>query len=616
MNHHCNKSFFWLFFLVIFGSLHLSFVEPTSELIDDKAKKTRRCQQILKELAVVSGLNSVDLPEIRVVDPLKNQSLAIAMFHDKGQAVIEIENWTYNICTETLGKDSLNGLVFIIAHELVHFIKKHEERHRFQKEIKIDSVDIKDSTIIPQKMIDFFNKSPKDSLIRAFRTMVNRYNIRKNEAEADLHAGFIAYLAGYDIREAAPVFFDTTYKYFKLDTEKGKYVSLEERKAIVEMTSKQLDTLVQIFEMANLLTVSGEYGKAVECYKYVRKHYASPALLNNIGVTMILESLQHFDKDMLRYYLPFTLNTSLVKNNSKGLPSDTSKTNPLVKLNKAIEYFDEVQLRYPKNYEAFLNESIANFLIAIFNKTDDAPDSLNILYAKAAAHKSKNACETGDHSKKALSDIYCMLSIIEHSISNKEQTKHYYNKSKNENELNELLNKNKHIVDNTAVATSFAGSSTNSICDTNELVFGTTTMVNLYDDVNDRWDLSVILKENKLGEKLLFTTKSFDNGKLSNVEVLSNNIVLEFYSVFQTNDLYTMNSACGMKNGMNMERLGPRYGSKPKIIQTRSGSYHNYQLAPFDDGPVTFTRGTNFYSANSGKVDRWFIYEKMTPTNK
>ena len=634
-NYH---SFVPVFFIMLFALISVSFVIPESSDTGDKEKKTRHCTRILKELAKVSGLKSVEIPRLEVVDPLKNQSLAIAMIYDEGQPVIQIHEWTYDICMEMLGQDSTNGLAFIIAHELAHLTKNHLERNLFKIDASIDSNDVEEVESLdeaPESRASQ-NRSAMDSIIQAFRGMTSRYNIRKNEAEADLYAGFTAYLAGYDTRKAGPVFFDHTYNFFTLNNEKGKYVSKNERKIIVEETSKQLDTLIQIFEMANLLTIAGQYEMATTCYQHVNKIYSSPALLNNIGLALILETMVHLDKDKLPYYLPFTLNTTFVNAKSRGFePPVAGDGEPplafmigdpawiegsVVKLKESIDYFKQIQIRHPNNYEAFLNESIANFLIVIFRK--QAIDTLwsdtddYIRYAKTAAFKAKNAIDFGEPSDKGKSDVHCMISILDHYTGNIEKAIFHYHECAHLNHKNFLLKKNRHIVDGSAEVSSFAGSSSNSICEDQESVFGTKSLETLYNDVNGAWDISVTLRKNDQGEALIFTSKNYEKGRLSNVELLIDNVAQEFYSVFQTNDKYTEKSACGMAIGMEMEKLEARYGSKPKIIQSKSGSYHSYNLAPFDNGQETFTNGTIFYSANSETVDRWFMYEKMVTSNQ
>ena len=651
MNLHDSRLACAGIFIMFFAIMSTSFVIPKSTPQEERAKKTRRCELILQELAKVCGLNEIEVPNIDVVSTLKNQNHTIAMYYDEGNPTIQIDEWTYNICISTLGKDSLNGLVFIIAHELAHFIYNHEERLVFEKAIEIDTNDIgtlSKTNKISTKAQELIKRSKLETLISSFREMTSKYNIRKNEAEADLHAGFTAYLAGYDVRDASAKFFDSTYHYFKVDSLKGKYISKEERKIIVEGTAKQLDTLIQVFEMANLLSVSGEYQTATLCYKYMNKIYSSPALLNNIGLALILETMEHLDDQVLPYYLPFTLNTNLVKNlpwedlrpeegggwdsgsetevpsNALDMEEDPYEAS-IYKLKSAIQYFKKIQLRHPKNYEAFLNESIANFLITVFNyKEPNYNGEDYIRYAKAAAFKAK-AISMELHYDKAISDVYCMLAILDDYTENYEKAVDHYNNCKLFNDKNFLLEKNKHIIEKESYwdiffrnnkDSSYVDSLTNSIWEEKEMFVGDKpprTFFTEHDSFAIVSNFNVLLRKTVEGESWVFTSTIFEKGKLFNIELLDNNVVREYYTVFQTNDLYTQSSACGIQIGTDMENLEEKYGKDPKTLQTKSGSYLNYQMVPIENWTEVFVSGTIFYTANSGIVDRWFMYEKKVP---
>ena len=628
MKLNYQKSILSLLILVIISGLNFSLPESTPE--NDKVKKTKHCKQILKELATVSGLSSIEIPDIEVVDPLKNQSLAIAMFYDEGNPTIQVHEWTYDICMSLLGRDSINGLVFIIAHELAHLIENHEERPLFQKQIAIDSNDIRSETSsqFPTEINEINKASKMDSLIRSFRGITKKYNIRKNEAEADLHAGFTAYLAGYDTRRAAATFFDSTYKYFKLDTEKGKYISKEERKIIVEGTAKQLDTLIQVFEMANLLTISGSYEVATHCYKYINKHYSSPTLLNNTGLTLILETLDWFPMD-LNYYLPLTINTSFVKTDidydgvgGGGLHIYELTNEDLInKLNLSIRYFKEIQLTHPSHYEAHLNESIANFLISVIND-----DQESLIFAKASAYQAKKILEKKENiGNKTMADVYCMLAIIEDRYANYEQASKLFNEAKKYNPTNYLIELNSGIglknKDQTSTSSSQKietillseqpvytlklDSLSNSNCAPDTISNNYQSLSGMYSEAKAPWILNLDLGQGNFGT-LRIKIKSFPESILYAAisEGVSHPKAQQFILEYKQDSQQI--SDCGIKIGDSWSIIKELYGNKPELLLSNSGNYLNYFYIPKIMG--RHTHGTIFYTKNNF-VEKWYKYE-------
>jgi len=625
MTTNNRKTIFTLFIPIALLALNTAHIPPIAPAGKTLAQKTKHCQELIKELAQTSGLKSIDIPKVEVVQTLPNQSLAIAMFDDK-PPTISVHEWTYDFCMDPnhtmLGKDSLDGLVFILSHELAHVIKKHTDRQLYQKSVDISVNDIERKSA---------PKNSLDSLIRMYRGLSTRYNIRKNEAEADLYAGFTAYLAGYNTRQAGIKLLESAYKVFELKTERGKYVSLAERKTIVEETGKQLDTLIQVFEMANLLTMAGEYDIATTCYKYINHRYSSPALLNNVGLSIVLETTEFLDTDMVPYFLPFSINTSLVKIKGKDVPvagdggdvgfidlsENPNKVKEIVNdLKLAIGYFKDIQVSNPDDYQSYLNESIANMLIHVFRSQlknelfSDTEDYKQ--YAIAAALKAKNAIEFGSPSDKALSDIYMMLSILAHYEGNTEQTNTYYERSKSLNGNNSLVSLNEDVLKgNELPETNTALSSFNSICDTFEMINGNQEFADLFEGISS-WDMNLTLVEGS-EEKILFQSESFNTGTLFNVSVTKNGVEQKYHTVYQINESYSHNTACNISKQDSMSRLTFTYGKRPQVLQSLNGTFHSYNSRPESDNGSKYTNGIIFYSNNTALVDRWYLFEKMEP---
>ena len=95
--------------------------------------------------------------------------------------VIRVEMKAINEC-RSLGKDSINALAFLIAHEYVHFLKhnKHKKSTNFLS----------------------YEKGDKANLLE--------------EQEADVYGLFLSYLAGYNNRDVTEDILTRLYNAYKI----------------------------------------------------------------------------------------------------------------------------------------------------------------------------------------------------------------------------------------------------------------------------------------------------------------------------------------------------------------------------------------------------------------
>ena len=604
-------------------------------------EKTEHCRKLVKELAQVSGLKSIDIPKVEVVSILPNQNLAIAMYLNN-PSTISIHEWTYDMCMDPehtlMGKDSLNALVFILSHELAHVIKKHTDRHVYEKAVSIDSNEISMS-FMPQSInqSSSIRRNALDSIIRIYRGLSKQYMVRRNEAEADLHAGFMAYMAGYETRKAGAEFLEHAYEQFELNTDKGQYVSLEERKTIIEETGKTVDTLIQVFEMANLLTIAGEYEIATNCYQFINSKYFSPALLNNVGLSIILESISFLDKNFLKYSLPLSINTSLkiekpsgfledhiLQFPSSGVPpimssglEDDKYDDLILKLKQAIAYFDMIQTAYPYYYEAYLNESIACLLIQMIENQEiiilsERERENHLLYALAALHKARKAIYSTSYSLNAESNINMMFSILYHYSGDSTQAVKYFEQAKRTNSHNSLVAANEPIIKNQLFPVANENQELPpAICLEEEKVNSNTSISKAVKNIRS-WDLSLYLGSYE-SHFIIFQTKSTSTGKLYHINVTKDWDQQKNYSVFKTNDNYEYQSACQIALLDSITQVEAVYGLPGNILQTSSGSYYKYTHEPIIHDNTQVIDGIVFYSQNSSLVNHWFIFEKSDP---
>lgn len=191
-----------------------------------------------------------------------------------GEERIEVDACLMDMC-RMLGRDSLNGLAFLLGHELAHFYMRHE------------------SGGIP---ISEREQQKRDNITNS--------NVRGIESEADFFAGFYGRMAGYDPLKIAPetlqLFYDT---YGFSDTLYG-YPTLGARKFIAIGVYDRLNELIPVFEVANNLTLIRKYPYAQRCYDHIINEFPSRELLNNAGTAYALEALYSLDS---RYLYPIDL---------------------------------------------------------------------------------------------------------------------------------------------------------------------------------------------------------------------------------------------------------------------------------------------------------------------
>ena len=608
--------------LLILFSLNSTYLVAKPDPYLEKA--TRRCETILSELGKASGLKSFELPRVEVVEQLPNSSLAIAMYNDEDGPTISIHKYTYQICMEDMGKDSLNGLAFILAHELAHVTKKHLVRQLYFEE---EEVTEDEGFSMATASIMRTQRSSLDSIIHIYRGISEKFNIRKNEAEADLYAGFTAYLAGYETKAAGPFFLQRAYEDFSLSTKKGKYVSLEERKEIVIKAGEKLDTLIQIFEMANVLTVAGNYKMATHCYKYINQFYTSPAIINNIGLSLILETMEAVGDDF-KYYPPFTINTTFSKepeishpDNNAGwgqvgsiiVGKDISWIYP--KLEEANRYFKQVQISHPSSYEAYLNESIANFLIAYFKTHDRKYEDLNdfMLYAKSAAHRARRAIVSDqDTIHKALSDTYCMLAIIEDFDLNFEDALKHMSRASSIDSSNFILSLNSKVgyqdwQDENEMTAWQESVESNSKCDSENSPISWNPLRKEYDDINNSWDIKLKIGAIETGD-ILYQEKALEEGTFKAVVLNFARVDYEHYLIKEFGPGTSKETECEVNIGDDVSHLKSQYGDHPKTLQTNSGSYLNYHQDPRFGDRHNRIKGTIFRTDQS-KVISWYLFD-------
>jgi tetratricopeptide (TPR) repeat protein len=278
----------------------------------------------------------------------KNTTLQVASFvPDKNVIVVEAQ--AYQIC-QSMGKDSLNALAFLLGHELTHFYQHAHTKVGFISNFLS------------------YDKTPKADT--------------RLEKEADVQGAFNAYLAGYDIGDNIGLVLDKIYTGYQL---KGKiltgYPAFEERQKVATQVQDKVNDLIKVYESASYLAALGQYDFARKCYEHILEVYQNRELYNNLGILSALSANEIAVKDEDNLIFPYTLDwtTRLSRKKSRGteLPTDYSTVQQRTAfLKQAQSHFDKAT-RMDKDYlVAPLNKLC---ILAQLGKTEEALQAYNKL---------------------------------------------------------------------------------------------------------------------------------------------------------------------------------------------------------------------------------------------
>ncbi len=331
---------------------------------------------VLNDLKKAKGILATEAPNLIVKKFVGSQKIAV-MKMDEGE--IHLDVLTYKICRK-MGADSLNGLAFILGHELGHFIHGHSEiNHNIIDEINDEISSTQMRKVVTSNTTEESEPGLREGLSNAIRAYRDTYD----EAEADFEGGFLGYLAGYEPMNAGKDFLKRVYsnRLMNLNETTAGYPSLNERINIVENTGEELNTLTPLFEMSNYLMAIEQYEDAIPYLEKVLEKFQSREVYNNIGVIYLLETLRIFKKPVSDYSFPLTLDASFrapvdFKIFSSGTMSDifprdiyfTEKCNLSVvqeQIEIAEGYFQKAILLDNEYATGLLNLSIAQTIKAI-----------------------------------------------------------------------------------------------------------------------------------------------------------------------------------------------------------------------------------------------------------
>jgi tetratricopeptide (TPR) repeat protein len=287
---------------------------------------------------------------------------------DYGLLEIVLEEKAYDVCAG-FGENAEGAIAFLLGHELTHYYEKHAWRRGFASDYKDLAIGLQLDSI---------------------------YDAAANETEADYLGGFLAYSAGFGLFDKGGEVIGKLYEAYGLPQNLSGYPSLADRQTLGLRTAEKLARLVEVFDMANLLTAIGKYAEAYEYYRYIIMEYQSRELYNNLGVTAVLDALQYFNENELKFRFPVELDLESSATKGDGMVNVRASL-----LQQAILHFDAAISLDPGYAPAYLNKASAFALLG--------DNSRARFYADTEA---RQAALNGNYQKTVL-DIDILLGILD-----------------------------------------------------------------------------------------------------------------------------------------------------------------------------------------------------------
>lgn len=309
-----NNFLLTLTFILVVLTTNLSMADNYNNL----------AQKVLDKIYASNGNMLFLKPSLEVVD----ENWAVATYYPRTN-VIKLEKRAVEIC-QSFGADGEAALAFIIGHELAH---------AFQRS---NSSFAEPSSYLELGLTDVSHDKEK-------------------EREADIFGVFSAYLSGYKTIKILPTLIQKLYEGYDL-VEKPlvKYPELGIRKRTAREVRKKVEELVQIFEVANHLSVIGEHELAASSYQYISKYYQGPEVLNNEGIAYALHAINFSDNNVDDYLYPLEIDWNSRLRKPRLLEGDRALTPAEQRyrqkyLLKALGKFKEALLLNPNYFSADIN---------------------------------------------------------------------------------------------------------------------------------------------------------------------------------------------------------------------------------------------------------------------
>ena len=235
--------------------------------------------KVYNDIITAIGNTSPRAPNLVIKNTVSNPAA-----YYPGKNIIRIEEKLLNVCY-TFGKDSLNVLSYILAHELAHHYQNHGYASRFATLDFSNEIDEKKEK--SQQKID-------------------------DETQADIYAGFYSHIAGYDALSKAELFLDEIYNAYNLPDNLPNYPTLSQRKQIINENKKSFEKLRYLFDIANISMSLGKYTYSEKIFNYIlNQNFTSREIYNNLGICYVNQALElNLEGKYFNLIIPFKMDIS------------------------------------------------------------------------------------------------------------------------------------------------------------------------------------------------------------------------------------------------------------------------------------------------------------------
>lgn len=520
-----------------FGTLPLAQKPGASALGGPKIEDTEAYQQALRvynKLVAARGDFRYPVPTFA----MRREERSVA-YMNYNKMEITLEEKAYDVC-KSYGNDADAAIAFLLGHELTHYYEKHAWRRGFAAEYKDLPIGMK-----------------LDSL----------FDDVAHETEADYLGGFLAYSAGFGLFDKGADVIQKLYTAYQLPDKLSGYPSLADRQTIGKRTAEKLKQLVDVFEMANLLTATGNYTEAYEYYRYVLMQYQSREIYNNLGVTTVLEVLKKYtDEKDLKFRFPLQLDLESTLERGSGMADARTKL-----LRQALLHFDAAISLDPNYAPAFLNKACVYVLLG---------DSVRARFY--AEQEALLAAQRGNYPKAAV-DVDILLGIMEAKAGNTKKAQLLFQKAVSSGSALAAYNlkalKNEPVGDEKVGLTGLPKT---------EKIDGL-SMSDIEEDLRVDPNMSI-----NLSKDLTFHQNP-EQGPGSKLFV-SQNARTEVNTLFDiTNPGYPGQTARGIGVGADRKAITDAYGEPKRTLETPRGQIMVYSAILFILGP-------------DNKLERWAMY--------
>lgn len=295
---------FKIFIICILFNIFYTYAQTNNKLI---------AQRVFDNITNSIGNNFPSPPKLNFVTTESKVA-----YITNGNVYLEMK--ALDILCEQNNKE--DAIAYVLSHELAH----HYLNHSWMKNIGFT-----------------YTSKIKNELSNGTEAV----NLRKSEEiQADLFGGFFSQISGYKSLIIGQEVLKSLYKRYNLPENIIGYPSLTDRENIVLNNLEELSKLSAIFNMGNLMVVTGEYSNAIKCFEHIlSKNFTSREIYNNLGA-LYLEKAISFDDALSKFSYPILYEENTRSSNKEitrgfdGLSEEKTRDTIMYYLNLADDNFN------------------------------------------------------------------------------------------------------------------------------------------------------------------------------------------------------------------------------------------------------------------------------------